>query len=180
MFASYYGCFDCQRFFQNGQCLVEFTDVNNHNDFLNGALFELYFDEKGTFERSPDVQGLELLMKHCKNAKLKSSFDYIYQVLKPFFNMLYFVPSSSPEIISFDLTLKKGISKRWRNGEECLIMTSLWHGIVDLKQKLEDKCFVVFKTKEVLMQRISDLSKIPIDYIQIISNIPMDKLIVIE
>lgn len=33
MFASYYGCFDCQNFFQNVQSLVEFTDVNNHNDF---------------------------------------------------------------------------------------------------------------------------------------------------
>ena len=59
-------------------------------------------------------------------------------------------------------------------------MTSLWHGIVDLKQKLEDNCFVVFKTKDVLKQRISDLSKIPMDYIQINSNMPIDKLIIIE
>ena len=180
MFAAYYGCFDCQNFFQNVQSLVEFTDVNNHNDFLNGAFFELYFDAKGTFDGTPAVSELEVLMKHCKNAKLKSSFDYIYQVLKPFFNVLYFIPSSSPETISFDLTLKNGRSKRWGSGEECLIMTSLWHGIVDLKQKLEDNCFVVFKTKDVLKQRISDLSKIPMDYIQINSNMSIDKLIIIE
>lgn len=180
MFASYYGCFDCQYFFQNVQCLVEFTDVNNHNDFLNGALFELYFDEKGTFEGSPDVQGLELLMKHCKNAKLKSSFDYIHQVLKPFFNVLYFIPSSSPETVSFDVTLEKGTTKRWGHDEECLIITSLRRGVDDIIPKIEDRYCNKFDNKEELSLRISDVCRVPIDYVQINSNITIDKLTVIE
>lgn len=180
MFASYYGCFDCQNFFKNVQSLVEFTDVNNHNDFLNGALFELYFDAKGTFEGTPAVSELELLIKHCKNAKLKSSFDYIHQVLKPFFNVLYFMPSSSPESVSFDVTLEKGATKRWGQDKECLVITSLRHGVDDIMLKLEDRYYNKFDNKEELTLRISEVCRVPIDYVQINSNISIDKLVVLE
>ena len=123
---------------------------------------------------------LEVLMKHCKNAKLKSSFDYIHQVLKPFFNVLYFIPSSSPETVSFDVTLEKGTTKRWGQDEECLIITSLRRGVDDIMPKLEDRYYNKFDNEEELSLRISDVCRVPIDYVQINSNITIDKLTVIE
>lgn len=104
----------------------------------------------------------------------------IHQVLKPFFNVLYFMPSSSPESVSFDVTLEKGATKRWGQDKECLVITSLRHGVDDIMLKLEDRYYNKFDNKEELSLRISDVCRVPIDYVQINSNISIDKLVVLE
>lgn len=171
MWAAIYNCWNCQEFFKDRANLVLFSS-NNENHFLNGALFELYFDEKGTFSSEyVDINMLENVIRHCHDEKLRSSFDYIHNVLLPFANQLLFMPFSEPEITSIDVTFEKEKRQIYIQEEEFLIVKSVRHDFTDLTgQFLKRRRNYVFDTFDKFFKEISAIFSVPEEYLKVNSN----------
>ena len=164
--AAYYGCFDCQGFFEDSRTLASYTfKATNH--FMNGALFELYFDQRGTFYSNPDYDLLERLMNHCHDVELKCSYDYIHGVLAPFANQLLFMPSSSPEKVSIDVTYDDV-----RTVDYCVVISSIRHDMDELLDRFSNTYGWSITSEDGLAQKIAKECRIPYSYLRINSNIP--------
>lgn len=173
LWAACFGCYDCQNFFSHSDNLVDFT-INRENHFLNGALHELYFDEKGTLKDTVNAAMHEELIKYCHDTSLQCSFDYINKVLLPVSNMIYFIPSSNPEMVSVDVTLEAGTHTTFFDKEEeCYYIRSIRHDIDDLSrlfQRHEE-----FRDTEELKEKLAPMINTPKNYLRINCNIEMPK-----
>jgi len=163
--AACYNCYDCQNFFDDSLALAKYTS-NGYNHFMNGALFELYYSSDGTFASSPDYNQLERLMKHCHNVNLKCSFEYIHKVLVPFANQLLFMPSTTPEKVSIDVTYEDGLP------DDCIVISSIRHDVDDLIENFTYSYMGSIKSEDDLAQIIAEVCRIPYNYISVNSNKP--------
>lgn len=163
--AAYCNCFDCQKILDDPYSLASYT-CNNSNHFLNGALFELYFDQRGTFVAKPDYDTLERLMKHCHDVALKTSYDYIHGVLAPFANQLLFMPSSNPEKVSIDVNYDSG------KQDDSVVISSIRHDVTDLLEEFTYTCGCNINSEQALAQKVAEVCRIPYNYVSINSNRP--------
>lgn len=98
------GCWQCQSFIRNRDALEKYTK-NNSNHFLNGILFEIYFDSEGHF-RYRNKKGYDLIdsiVEYHNSDSLKNSFAFINKILLPFSNRLLFYPSENPLSVSLNI-----------------------------------------------------------------------------
>jgi hypothetical protein len=74
---------------------------------LNGMLFEVYFDKEGQF-RGKSLKGecLDKVLKVQKVKKFQSSITFIRRALQPYEGRLPFLPSTTPEVVTFELSAK--------------------------------------------------------------------------
>jgi hypothetical protein len=132
---------------------------------LNGMFFEVYFDKTGEF-RGSKLKGTHLgnLLKLQTVKKFESSIVYIRSTLEPYKKNLPFRPSCDPEIVSFDLVIKKSDPPRVKslkvNGREVLVEGE---DRFDLAWKLS---FVSF-TVEQLRTQLAEAWSIPLDQTKI-------------
>jgi hypothetical protein len=80
---------------------------NGENHVLNGILFEMYFDSKG------DFRGDKLKKHHFKkifsirkDITLKGSFQFIKEVLEPYRDQLFYIPSTEDEMIDINVAAR--------------------------------------------------------------------------
>lgn len=168
--AAIYRCWDCQDYFEDRSELVKYT-IKNDNHFLNGALFELYFNEKGIFSSgSVDVKMLDKVICHCRDEKLKCSFNYINRVLQPFSNQLLFMPSSAPEFSSIDVTFKEGTYQEFGEDVRCLFVSTIRLDILDLTKLFARSYYKTFNSIDKLKDEISVACCIPSQYMKVNCN----------
>ena len=176
MWAAVYECWDCQKFFDDRSELVKYT-IKNDNHFLNGALFELYFNENGIFSSgSVNVKMLDKVICHCRDEKLKFSFDYINRVLQPFSNQLLFMPSSTPEFTSIDVTLKEGTYQEFRGDVICLVVSTIRHDTMDLTKLFAESYNKTFNSINELKNEISAVCHIPNQYTKVNCNLSKSEI----
>jgi hypothetical protein len=74
---------------------------------LNGMFFEVYFDKEGQL-RGTDLKGkcLDHLLNLQKIKKFEPSISFIRRALQPYRAHLPFLPSTTPEVVTFELTTK--------------------------------------------------------------------------
>ena len=73
---------------------------------LNGVLFEIYFDAKGERRVRHKSEMIDPVFQVEDSDYYKASFEYIKQALKPFYNNLFYIPSSL-QSVSVDVSCKK-------------------------------------------------------------------------
>ena len=75
---------------------------------LNGMLFEVYFDKEGQFRgSSPKGECLDKLLKLQTVKKFEPSVSFIRRALQPYQSHLPFLPSTTPEVVTLELTVKR-------------------------------------------------------------------------
>lgn len=77
-------------------------------DLLNGMFFEVYFDSAGEF-RSRQIKGwrLEKLLAIQTVKKYEPAILFIQRVLEPYRDELPFLPSTTPQEVVVDLTIRR-------------------------------------------------------------------------
>lgn len=82
------------------------ADVAAH--LLNGMFYEVYFDKEGEF-RGGNLKGgcLDRLLKLQDVKKFEKSIAFIRKSLQPYRAHLPFLPSNPPEIVSFEVIVRK-------------------------------------------------------------------------
>lgn len=178
MLAAIRNCYDCQDLFKNNETLTDYS-VKGDNHFLNGALFELYFDENGTLRERVSLDMLESIIQHRNHAVLRSSFDYIHNVLLPLSRHLYFIPSPHAQKVSIDIIFEVENRQMPWGMEECAVVKSIRHDVDDLSE-----LFVSSKTYLSLTdfkKELASLISTPSDFLQINCNIDVaQKTIVLK
>lgn len=105
--------FGATSFIENldSKLLKYFEDEDNH--ILNGILYEIYFDNNGDFRRDNlKKYHLDKIFALRHNPSYKKSFEFICNVLQPFKDELFYMPTSVDNIIDIDVkVLSKKIKK---------------------------------------------------------------------
>lgn len=78
-------------------------------DFLNGMLFEVYFNSEGEF-RGQNIKGrcFNELLSIQSVKKFSPSVHFIRRSLEPYKSELPFLPNTTPELVTLELKIKKG------------------------------------------------------------------------
>lgn len=163
-------------YFQDLSNIVSrFSEQDGTNHFLNGILFEVYFNSEGIFRDNYLKDSLLYqIIKLATNDSYKKSFDFIEEHLLPFSDILFFIPKHKPTSINFDLIFEKSTEKE--------------ESIYTLKDiKFEGKSIIKPDDRfshfswgneqyyepvlyNYLKKKISDLTSIPIGYLSITSS----------
>ena len=96
-----------QRFFENlGNNLLKYNkDGENH--VLNGILFEIYFDSKGDFRNELKRHNFDSVFLLRKNPIFAKSFGFIGDVLQPYKEQLFYIPTIHDEPIDIDINAEE-------------------------------------------------------------------------
>lgn len=179
--AAIYGCFKCQDFIVDTLQLSKYT-IGGKNHFVNGMLFDLYFNDKGQFE--PEFLNIDYLSKllrlrHCPD--LRCPFEYISSVLRYFSNVIMFIPNVEPQKVSFDIMVREGKYKYgWIEEKEldCYYIESFIHDTTDILMDIQKHKWLdeeAHFTEKSLIQFISNCYKIPLEFIDFHFNKELDK-----
>lgn len=92
--------------------LLKYID-DEENHILNGILYEIYFDNNGDFRRDNlKKYHLDKIFALRYNPHYKKSFEFICNILQPFKDELFYLPTSVDNIIDVDVrVVSKKIKK---------------------------------------------------------------------
>ena len=154
--------------------IENFNSPDNENHFLDGLLFEIYFDSKGIY-RDQDLKDrlIDNLSPLQNNEKLEKSFNFIEEQLLPFSNRQFYHLKFKNEPIQLNIVFDK-------TTEESDSIYTLKNVTFEDKQVLKIEKSGWFKETDpikyqpilraYLEPKISQLTKIPKEYLKIISN----------
>jgi hypothetical protein len=145
---------------------------------LNGMYFEVYFNKEGEF-RGSNLKGgcLDKLLKIQKVKKFESSITFIRGALQPYGARLPFLPSTTPEVVNFELTAKlsdppevksfkfKGQDLLTKVDDEAAFDSGAW--------KLWKLAHVKFTVKQ-LKETLAEAWSIPLEQLEVSSSQKMD------
>ena len=140
---------------------------------LNGMFFEVYFDKEGKF-RGDKIK--DTCLKHLLEAqnvkRLAASIFFIRRELLPYSEQLPYIPSTPPEVVSFEVVTRKS---------DPLLIKSLTLAGQELLARDDNDYFPGWKTisapkftVQQLKSKISEKWKIPDDQIEIQSGNGLD------
>ncbi len=145
---------------------------------LNGMFFEVYFDKEGQF-RGRNLKGecVDKLLKVQKVKKFEPSIMFIRRALQPYEARLPFLPSTTPEKVTFELTAKLSDPPEVKSfkfkGRELLTKVddeSDFHYAASKLWKLAHMKFTLDQLKEILAESWS----IPPEQLEVSSSQKMD------
>lgn len=137
-------------------------------DFLNGMFFEVYFDSAGEF-RGRKLKGrcLSKLLALQTVKKYAASIAFVRRALEPYRTSVLFMPSTEPETISVELSIRKSdppTVRRLKVHDRNLLTTDPDEG--DLDTRIWRLSYQNFTVKE-LRQQLSDEWSIPTEQLEI-------------
>jgi hypothetical protein len=145
---------------------------------LNGMFFEVYFDKEGQF-RGNNLKGdcLDQLLKLQRVKKFEPSISFIRRALQPYKSRLPLLPSTTPEVVILELTVKLSdppeVKSLKHKGQELLTRvndeTDFPHRAWKL-WKLAVRKFTVKQLKEMLAESWN----IPLEQLEVNSSQKMD------
>lgn len=167
--------FEVIKFFENlGNNLLKYNkDGENH--VLNGILFEIYFDNKGDFRNELKKHDIDRVFSLRRNQMYAKSFDFIKDVLQPYKEQLFYIPTIQDEPIDIDISAEE---KNYQTlfGEETI---QIIHKI-NIENKDITKAFSHYCTSGInelgVKSCLSDFLTAPQDLIQIHSNVSLHKI----
>lgn len=154
--------------------IKNFSTPANENYFLDGLLYEIYFDHNGIFR---DKNLKDRLINHIIPLQMlddfEKSFKFIEKELLPFINRDFYFLKFKNEPIQLNLVF----DKTQEEGDDIYTLTDVvFEGTSVLKADNSNWFFEENETKYQpilranLEAKISQLSKIPKEYIALISN----------
>ncbi|MCD6018789.1 MAG: hypothetical protein K0S53_1910 [Bacteroidetes bacterium] len=101
-----------QSFMQNLDANLEKYNVDGENHFLNGILFEMYFDGHSEFRKDKTKKHfLEQVMALRKSGKYNKSFEFIHELISTTQYPLIYYPKKEDEFIDIDVVANTAKSK---------------------------------------------------------------------
>lgn len=156
--------------------LAEYT-LGGENHLLNGILFEVYFNHEGQFRyKNFKIGLLNELMQHAGVEQLKSSFAFIYEILKGFAQFLIFIPSPEPSRVAINIKLnREEVTPFWCEPTEMHVVKTISFDGNDLLADDDDSnVFPFSKEDEIREDALANLLcegyGIPSTYLDMIYN----------
>jgi len=108
-----------------------FSDSENH--LLNGILFEMYFNSKGVFRETKfKNRFITQIFSLQKNAKYKNSFDFISNQLRPFRDLIFYMPTSVAKTLPIDIEVKTYKDEEIDKRKKAWKVVSIKHNNIEL------------------------------------------------
>lgn len=146
------------------------------NHLLNGILFEIYFDNNGDFRNGNFKQhSIDSIFKMRNVVHFKKSFEFLSNILAPFRESIFYIPSSENDKIDVDVLAKPELRRNWNDmEEEYQIIESI---VVLDKNITKDICQISGSgtNSDHLIQTLSKHMLAPIELIQLNTNIAINK-----
>ncbi|PAU92648.1 peptidase C14 [Aliifodinibius salipaludis] len=147
---------------------------NDENHLLNGILFEIYFDSKGSFRFNRTKKHyLERILQLRKNPTYKKSFEFISNLLVSTNYDLIYIPSENDKKIDIDIIASKETRSDFNGSEkEFQVIDVIKYNLNDITQQIEK--YGVYKCDKTELKGIlAGFFTAPISLIQINSNIQL-------
>lgn len=165
-------------FIEDPKNIERFSAADGKNHILNGILFEIYFNSKGEFRYSKKKgKILPIIISYSERPQLKSSFDFIEEVLIPFSQYLLFIPSSNPQTTELYATIDRRPLKNNLWGiveDECYVIEQIKHGgtqlLTDDITNQIDTRNDYFENTNALRNQIAQVYSVPPDFIKLTHN----------
>jgi hypothetical protein len=145
---------------------------------LNGMFFEVYFDKEGQF-RGNNLKGdcLNQLLKLQKVKKFKPSISFIRRALQPYKSRVPFLPSTTPELVILELTVKLSdppeVKSLKHKGRELLTKVDDEGDFPYRSWKLWKLAVMKFTVKQ-LKEMLAESWSIPLEQLDVKSSQKMD------
>ena len=166
---------EVQRFFENlGNNLSKYNkDEENH--VLNGILFEIYFDSKGDFRNELKRHNFDRVFSLRKNPIFAKSFGFIEEVLQPYKEQLYYIPTIHDEPIDIDISAEEKNNSTVFGEETIQIIHKVNVENKDITKAFSRSC--TYGINELGVKScLSNFLTAPQDLIQIHSNVLLQKI----
>lgn len=165
------------RFMENIEQHISKYSIKGENHLLNGILFEIYFDSMGEFRKEKTkTHFFENIIKLRKDARFKSSFDFIDNLLKATDYPFIYIPESVDKIIDFEVvaTMEKTINVI---GEEEIyqVISSITYNGTNLT-KIFARYHITGQNELGLKQCIANFFTAPINLIQINCGVELKRI----
>lgn len=144
------------------------------NHVLNGILYEIYFNSHGEFRQGNFKTNMfDEVMALRKNPAFKKSFEFIQLALAPHRDSLYWIPTSSDEIIDVDIVAtNEKFAGFFGDPEEHQVITKITALSKDLTEQIGS--YGIGKSGgEKLRDALANFLLAPKDLININCNIPL-------
>ncbi|MGV3504723.1 MAG: caspase family protein [Adhaeribacter sp.] len=173
--------YNATNFFDNlNSNLIPFM-VEEENHVLNGILFEIYFDSHGEFRRGNfKTNSFEKVFQLRKVSRYKKSFDFLRDILTPYSELLFYIPSGQNTIIDVDVLATNEKRKDFLGNEEIFqVISKINVFSMDIAEQLSN--YAINGQNVIgLKDALSNFLFAPKESIQINSNIHIDKLAFIK
>lgn len=170
------GSNDARKVVSDSDILANYS-YNGENHLLNGILFEIYFNHEGKFRyKNFKIACLNEIMQHTAVEALKSSFAFIYNLLKEFAHFLIFIPSPEPTKVAINVKLnKEEVKPFWCDPlEMSVVKTISFEGNELLAEEEDSNVFPYSKEQEIRQDALENLLcegyGIPSSYLDVIYN----------
>lgn len=174
------GAYEAINIIKDGNVLQEYSsDDGNH--LLNGILFEMYFNKEGQFRyKNFKISHLNEMMQFTNINQLKSSFDFIHNLLQDFSRYLIFVPGSAPSKVTINVRLvKKNIEFTIGEKEMLVVKSITFDGHELLADDEESNVFPYNSEQKIIKDDLEAMLcegyGIPTSYVQFIYNVEPEK-----
>ena len=165
---------EVQRFFEElGRNLSKYNQ-NGENHVLNGMLFEIYFDSKGDFRNELKKHDFDRVFSLRKNPRFAKSFDFIRDVLHPYKEQLFYIPTIHDEPIDIDITAEESNQTPFVEGI-IQIIHKVNVGDRDITKQFSRRCTGGINELG-LKSCLSNFLTAPQDLIKIHSNVSLQKI----
>ena len=150
---------------------------NRENHVLNGILFEIYFDNNGDFRRGKlKAHNIDYIFKLRYLDEYENSFTFIKQVLEPFKDDLYYIPSKINNIIDIDVLAEESkITDYLGEEKEVQLIKTITVMGKDITTEMSRVCQEGANSLH-LKERLKDFLVAPEELININGNIEIHKL----
>ena len=165
-----------QSFFEDlGNNLSKYNkDEENH--VLNGILFEIYFNNKGDFRNEPKRHNFNRVFHLRKNSRFAKSFGFIWNVLQPYKERLFYIPTVQDEPIDIDIRAEEKNNQTSFGEETIQIIHKVNVGHKDITKRFSHSCTGGINELGV-KSYLSEFLTAPLDLIQIHSNVSLQNII---
>jgi hypothetical protein len=156
--------------------LTKYND-DGDNHILNGILFEIYFDNNGDFRRGKlKAHNIDEIFKLRHLDEYETSFTFISQVLDPYKNDLFYIPTKVDKIIDVDVLAEQSeITGFLGEKEEVQLIKTITVLDKDITKQMSLSCQTGTNSL-YLMKRLKDFLVAPQELININENIEIKKL----
>lgn len=169
------GAFEAQKLFDNLHENLSKYSEGGVNHVLNGILFEIYFDRKGSFRSYTKGDCWDKVFALRKNSVYKQSFEFIGKVLQPYRDQLIYVPSYIDENIDVDISLGSSVKKTPFSEEQDQVIEKVCIGERDISKEFSRYCPTSLNERGI-KEYLSKFLTAPTELIMIHSNTPIEKL----
>jgi hypothetical protein len=167
--------FAAQEFMDNIDSNLIRYQEGDENHLLNGILFEIYFDSKGSFRfNRAKKHNLEKILQLRKSPTFENSFDFIRKLIESTNYNLIYIPTNDDKYIDVDIIAIEETRTSFDESEKKFqVIEEIKYNLEDITEQIEK--YGVYKCNEDNLKNIiAEFFTAPSSLIQINPNIELN------